>query len=270
MTVDELIDRLWAGYLEITPQARRIHELLAERGDEVVNDHIALRTYSLPGIDIEDLDRAFVAGGYEPVESYDFPEKKLEACHYEHPSRPELPKVFISALLVDELSPRAQKLVAGLADAVPAGLAAEPTFAEAGRPWGLEVATYRELLEESEYAAWVAAFGFRANHFTVLVNRLESFDSLKELDAFLEKSGFELNRAGGVIKGGPGVYLEQSSTLADMVEVEMDDATLSIPGCYYEFARRYPLPGGELFSGFVAGSADKIFESTDSRQDHES
>jgi hypothetical protein len=39
-----------------------------------------------------------------------------------------------------------------------------------------------------------------------------------------------------------------------------------IPGCYYEFAKRYPLPQGEgLFQGFVPASADKIFESTSKR-----
>ena len=40
-------------------------------------------------------------------------------------------------------------------------------------------------------------------------------------------------------------------------------ARLRVPSCYYEFARRYPLPSGELFQGFVPASADKIFESTD-------
>jgi hypothetical protein len=36
-----------------------------------------------------------------------------------------------------------------------------------------------------------------------------------------------------------------------------------IPGCYYEFAKRYPDADGKLYSGFIAKSADKIFESTD-------
>ena len=30
----------------------------------------------------------------------------------------------------------------------------------------------------------------------------------------------------------------------------------------YEFAYRHEMENGELFSGFIAGSADKIFEST--------
>jgi len=105
-----------------------------------------------------------------------------------------------------------------------------------------------------------------ANHFTVLVNALGTFDDLGQLNRFLVENGFELNTSDGEIKGSPQVYLEQSSTLADRVQVQFSDGAESIPACYYEFARRYPLPNGELFSGFVAKSADKIFESTDRRR----
>ena len=54
-----------------------------------------------------------------------------------------------------------------------------------------------------------------------------------------------------MVKGTPADRLEQSSTLADAIEVEFSDRTAKIPSCYYEFARRYPLPSGELFQGFV-------------------
>jgi hypothetical protein len=39
-----------------------------------------------------------------------------------------------------------------------------------------------------------------------------------------------------------------------------DSEIKKIPGCYYEFALRY-----NNFDGFIAGSADKIFESTDNK-----
>ena len=67
------------------------------------------------------------------------------------------------------------------------------------------------------------------------------------------------------IKGSPEELLEQSSTMADRAEVAFSDQTVSIPSCFYEFALRYPKPDGELYTGFVAASADKIFESTDSK-----
>nr|WP_293271384.1 hypothetical protein [Nannocystis sp.] len=45
--------------------------------------------------------------------------------------------------------------------------------------------------------------------------------------------------------------------------MEFSDGVYAVPGCYYEFARRYPGPDGALFDGFIEGSADRIFESTD-------
>ncbi|MCW9018038.1 MAG: DUF1338 family protein, partial [Kangiellaceae bacterium] len=59
--------------------------------------------------------------------------------------------------------------------------------------------------------------------------------------------------------------LEQSSTLANSIEVEFADKRVNLPSCFYEFAMRYPTAGGELFKGFIASSADKIFESTDTK-----
>ena len=88
------------------------------------------------------------------------------------------------------------------------------------------------MVEESEYAAWVAAFGFRENHFTALVNALATFDDRGQFDRVLVENGFELNTSGGEIKGLPQVYLEQYSTLADRVEVAFCDGAETIPACY--------------------------------------
>ena len=135
-----------------------------------------------------------------------------------------------------------------------------------GRPWQVTLADHRALLAESEYAAWVAAFGFRVNHFTVDVNRLRTFGSIEDVNAFLRAQGFRLNEAGGAVKGTRADRLEQSSTLADETDVDFTDGRARIPSCYYEFARRYPMDDGALFQGFVPASADKIFESTDVRR----
>jgi hypothetical protein len=184
---------------------------------------------------------------------------------YEHPI-PTYPKIFISELKVEECSPFLQKAVNQLVEQVPADLPKRWDFSLSGRPWKpVSAETYAQLQEESEYAAWMAVFGFRANHFTVLFNRLKTFKDLAEFNAFLKKEGFSLNAGGGEIKGSTKEYLEQSSTLAHPVETEFADGKKTVPACYYEFARRYPLPSGQLFQGFVAQSADKIFESTDNR-----
>jgi hypothetical protein len=119
------------------------------------------------------------------------------------------------------------------------------------------------LREESEYAAWFYVFGFRANHFTVSVNALKKYDTILKVNQLLKENGFLLNSSGGEVKGTMNDYLQQSSTMADIIPVDFEEGTFNIPSCYYEFAQRYTLPNGKLFSGFVAQSADKIFESTD-------
>ena len=262
MTIDELFDALWADYIALTPQAQRIHALLGARGELVRNDHVALRTYDAPGIGISALAKPFEAVGYQPRESYRFEDKKLRARYWQHPD-PQRPKVFISELRCAELGPSSQQIIDRLLVQLPKDFGTRADLPWAGRPWRVRRAEYESLLTESEYAAWVAAFGFRVNHFTVDLNALTTFPDLASLNAFLLEHGFVLNVAGGEIKGTPADRLEQSSTRADQITVEFGDDRLAIPSCYYEFAKRYPLPSGELFQGFVPASADKIFESTD-------
>ena len=263
MTTTELLAALWADYVASTPQAERIHALLATRGETIRNDHVALRTFDTPGIGMTALARVFEAHGWivQP-DVYQFRDKHLVARYWRHPD-PTLPKVFISELVLAEMSPVVQAHVAALVAQLPAAFGAREDLPWAGRPWQVSHEAYRALLADSEYAAWVAAFGFRVNHFTVDVNQLSTFPDLAALAAFLVDHGFTLNAAGGVIKGTPADRLEQAATRADSVEVSFTDATVRIPSCYYEFARRYPLPSGELFHGFIPTSADKIFESTD-------
>lgn len=261
MSIERLLEDLWKDYEQITPQATQIQALLKARGERVLNDHVAFRTYNHPSLSLEKMARGFLELGYQKKGDYAFKEKKLRAQHFE-PQNPELPKVFISELLCEQLSTAAQKMIAELVEQVPTGYAERPNFCVSGRPWRVRYETYLKLVQESEYAGWMSAFGFRVNHFTVNVNALKSFPSLADLNAFLKTSGFALNSSGGEIKGGPEVYLEQSSTLAPKVRVSFEEGVEEIPSCYYEFAKRYPLPNGELYQGFVEKSADKIFEST--------
>src|SRR5690606_16585787 len=127
-------------------------------------------------------------------------------------------------------------------------------FLYSGTHWQVSQAEYKQLLAESEYAAWMSAFGFRANHFTVSVNYLPHFETLEAVNQTLKDNGFELNGSGGEIKGSPEVYLEQSSTMADRHPVAFSDGELTIPSCFYEFAKRYEIAPGQLYTGFVAAS----------------
>jgi hypothetical protein len=260
MDLGVLLDRLWTDYAAITPQARAIHRLLTAAGETIVNDHIALRTFADPRLGLDVLAAPFVAAGYRPAGIYRFHDKKLDARHYEPPD-PALPKLFISELRLHDCSPALQAAVADLLAQVPPDLV---PLAEPGRPWSVSHRVVEQLRRESEYAAWLAAHGLRANHFTVLINALTTIPTAEAMVAFLQAHGFALNAAGGaIIKGSPAVLLEQCSTLADTVNVAFTDGVHAVPGCYYEFARRHRDGDGELFHGFIEGSADKIFESTD-------
>ncbi|WP_100658010.1 DUF1338 domain-containing protein [Alteromonas flava] len=259
--VESLFDALWQDYIAITPSAHEVHKLLASDGEAIINDHVAFRTFDRAKINLDKLAAHFLALGYEAKGDYNFEAKKLTAKHFEHPNT-TYPKVFISELRVDELSTKAAAIIDKLVEQIDDDAAMRTDFLYSGAQWQVSAADFRELAEESEYASWMAAWGFRANHFTVSINQLQSGLSLAEVNELLKDNGFKLNTSGGEIKGGEDVYLAQSSTMADKQAVEFTDETLTIPSCFYEFAQRYTLPNGELYQGFVAASADKIFEST--------
>lgn len=257
-----LFEKLWQNYRDVTPSAAHIHRILgAEEGHSIINDHIALRTFNLPPIGLESLAEHFLALGYSEGGEYHFKSKKLYARHYEH-ADPEAPRVFISELLTEQCSPELQATVKKLVAEMTEEDIVADDFLYSGRHWDLDYDTYRRLLEESEYAAWLAAWGYRANHFTVSVNHLQNFETVADINQLLKNNGFTVNASGGEVKGSPADRLEQSSTMADRVPVQFSDRAMTIPSCFYEFALRYPMPDGRLYNGFVAASADKIFEST--------
>ena len=264
MNTTEIFDSLWKEYAERTPSAQKINELLIRKGNKICNDHVAFRTFDDPRVNIDVLAKPFLAAGYVACGDYTFVAKKLYAKHYEHATDKDLPRVFISQLKVAEFSTELQVEVKKMIDAIPEKELNAGQLVFRGRLWeqpSFEV--YEKLQAETEYAAWLYVNGFCSNHFTVDVNKLDTFRSLQEVNEFLKENGFKMNTSGGEIKGTPAQFLEQSSVLADRIPVGFKETTEEITSCYYEFAFRHAMESGELFSGFVAGSADKIFESTD-------
>jgi hypothetical protein len=260
-TLPSLLDKMWKDYIAINPLAKKIYDTLLGEGEKIENDHIALRTFNHPRVGIDVLAKPFLESGYKYGGDYHFTEKKLYAKHYEHTDSSQ-PKIFISELKLEDFSSALQRTVNELIAQIPKGLENQFDFVSIGRSWKISSQTYQDLLKESDYAAWVGAFGYRPNHFTVFINNLKKFSDINQLNSYLKAKGFKLNSSGGEVKGSKEVCLEQSSTLANNIEVMFDDKTLTIPACYYEFAKRYPLKDGKLYQGFVAASADKIFEST--------
>lgn len=257
-----LLETMWTDYCQMNPQAALIYQALKKNNQKVLNDHIALRTFNHPRLGIKSLAKHFEKYGYKDSGEYFFKEKKLYAKHYEHISNPDLPKIFISELEIEKMPEFVQKTIHSLVDAIPKDCIEREDFIFSGTHWPIQHSVYTELATVSEYASWVYAWGFRPNHFTVSINHLDQFKNILDLNAFIKTLGVQFNTSGGEVKGTPSELLEQSSTMANEVSVKFMEGSFSIPACYYEFAKRYPQENGKLYQGFIAKSADKIFEST--------
>ena len=249
--VDELFQQLWTQYLQVTPSAEKIRQLLG-KGEAIINDHIALRTFNIAKVNLEVLAEHFKKVGYEEKGQYNFESKKLSAKHFEH-SDPDQPKVFISELRVEECSEELQAIVHKLVDQVDVTVTTAPEFVYNGAPWQVSKADYQTLIAESEYAGWTAAWGYRANHFTVHVNKLSGYTDLESVNEALKAADYRLNVSGGEIKGSKEVLLKQSSTMADTAVATFSDGELEIPSCFYEFAERFNMANGERVYRFCCG-----------------
>lgn len=266
MDHNSIFNKLWDEYRNTNPSANKIHKLLEDQGEKIVNDHVAFRTYDIPGINLESIAPIFEKYGYIDKGDYLFEKKHLKAKHYEHKSDKLAPKVFISELITSDFSELIQNTAREVAEATLSHISNPDELIFANVPWKkISHSKYLQILEESEYAAWMYVWGFRANHFTIFINHLKKFSDIESLNNYLKENGYKLNSSGGEIKGTKEQLLKQSSTLADKVDVQFIEGIYQIPCCYYEFAERFEDASGKLYTGFIASSADKIFESTDAR-----
>lgn len=295
-TLDVILQGLLSRYSQRVPDVQKVTDCLISVGAiksdaDIENDHIAFRTMGVEQLGIRSLEKVFLHCGYQRRDSYFFEAKRLDAFWYAPPS-PEYPRIFISELRVDDLSPTAQSLIKSYTDEV----TADPVDAldlDDGHAvdefmhsplWRTPTwADYQALSAESEYAGWVIYNRYYLNHFTISVHNLpEPWNTVAQFNKFLEESGFRLNDSGGKIKTSSDGLLVQSSTVAQMVDAQFADGdggfeTHAISGSYVEFAERRILPQFARLNpsqisrehrreGFEASNADKIFESTYSHQ----
>lgn len=290
--LDTFLNILFERYSQQVPAVKKITNALISNGviegqDEIINDHIAFRTLGVPHLGITSFEKIFLHHGYQKRDNYYFEGKKLNAYWYAPPS-PEYPRIFMSELMVEKLSDRAQALIKKYTrhiDADPVDALDLDNGAQIGeffhQPlWQLpEKSDYQALLEESEYAAWVIYNRYYLNHYTISVHDLKpGYRHLEDFNAFVESLGLKLNTEGGKIKVSPDGLLRQSSTVAEMQEaVFANGEKMEIAGSYVEFSERLvlpqytDLPAAEIRSehrreGFETGNADKIFESTYTKQ----
>ncbi|SEM66996.1 protein of unknown function [Chitinophaga rupis] len=290
--LEQVLSGLMQRYMERVPDVKAIIQAMIQEGiiakpEDVENDHIAFRTMGVPQLGIQSLEKIFLHYGYTKKSAYHFPEKKLDAFWYAPPA-PHFPRIFISELRVQDLSPKAQELIRSYTNEVKSDpvdalnlddASAVDSFLHSGL-WRLPtLEDYKLLAAESEYAAWVIYNRYYLNHFTISVHNLPpGYNTIPEFNAFLERKGFTLNNAGGKMKVSPDGGLLQSATVANMITATFaNNETHPIAGSYVEFAERKVLPQFAHLptdqvkrehrrDGFEAGNADKIFESTYSSQ----
>ena len=267
MQVNQFFASLWDTYTDIAPQAERIQALFKSHGEEVINDHIAFRTFAHSPVSLEKLQPIFEEMGYEAYGAFRFESKHLKARCYKHTSEVDAPKIFLSELLTEELPQECQDIIAKLVAQIPEDAVSDPAVFWKKRLWDVpSLEDYLTLVEHSEYAAWLSTMGMQANHFTVSINHLKKFPTIEAVNQLLQDEGYTLNSTGGLIKGSPELYLQQSSTMADKIDVTFAGGeTRTIPSCFYEFALRHKQADGTLFDSFIEGNADKIFDSTNTK-----
>ncbi|KAL0421175.1 UNVERIFIED_CONTAM: hypothetical protein Slati_3140400 [Sesamum latifolium] len=246
-------------YLNRNPTAKAILELVRSvDNDRICYDHFAFRTFGVNGHGIDSIAKLFLDFGYVLREELRFPAKKLKAFWFSPPSVPysdagggvngPLPRIFISELLVDQMTPEAQEIIE----------------------------KYTKLSGNGKtHAALASALGC----LTWEKPSYSDFQQLaRNLNQFIEENGYKLNSEGGFLKVSPDGLLLQSSTVADSASFKFaEGVTESIPRSYIEFAERLVLPQFRTLpedkieethrrDGFEVGNADKIFESTSKDQ----
>eukprot|EP00879_Flechtneria_rotunda_P029672 GHRR01032107.1.p1 GENE.GHRR01032107.1~~GHRR01032107.1.p1 ORF type:complete len:320 (+),score=85.73 GHRR01032107.1:227-1186(+) len=239
------LDKVYSRYLESTPSAVDVSNKVFKQGygeSQVIHDHFAFRTFGVPGLGLEHLGAAFEAFGYTRQDYYIFPRTHLLAAWYAPPKHlyEQLPRIFISQLQVEKLSPVAQSLIHSYTDDVTdtfSGLVSShgsssgsttggsnsSSFGSSGNgshcssaamlnawtsavtgvlPWGTpKREDYLKLLEESEYGAWVLVNGYGLNHTALSVHQIHGHQG--DIYAFaneLVMKGFNLNDSGGIMK----------------------------------------------------------------------
>lgn len=280
----QLWDRLWQNYIARVTYAQTYQQMILKAGGTVANDHIAFRSLRLSiggkNLGIDYSGTIAEALGYAVAGEYTFTQTKLYARHYQHPD--DLPKLFISELVVEELPDAIASLIyqtvsspsildlSTLKELVATSdLGITQVFT---RPWlPPKLSVVKEVNAVTQYGAWVLLHGYAVNHFTAYINcqNTPRYPDIESTAKALSELGIPMKAE---IEGSTGSGLRQTATFAvnEMVSVSDDssDIVVQIPWtyAYYELAERSIVelePGKrELFNGFKGNNAQNLFEMT--------
>jgi hypothetical protein len=294
-----VLKELWNDYYTKVPFASIVEKDLKKRNELWIEDHIAFRT--LPGEHSGShvLSRLFELIGYKKEDVYRFEDKSLDAFWLSPSdagadSKDASAKIFVSELDLSGFDQEFKDIIERYTGQVKSSplVKLEKLFADfnGGKyelaneivsiyidyftketPWSApKLSDYHKLKTISEYASWTLLFGPKINHFTVCVHLLREFKDITVLGKHIEDNlGIKMNKAGGLVKGRPEIFLEQISTMAVELDYTFADANETVKYGFVEFAKRYTLENqnddgmyDSYFQGFVVANANKIFEST--------
>ncbi|MDZ8032509.1 MULTISPECIES: DUF1338 domain-containing protein [unclassified Nostoc] len=288
---------LWQEYSARVNHARTYQQMITAAGGTVANDHIAFRSLRLLvdtpqgklNLGIDYLAQLAEALGYVAAGEYTFAQTHLYARHYHHPQQEEfnLPKLFISELIVEELPNNIAQLISKTVSSIPDKLISPLTLLQKDadleiiakqlqqvftRPW---LPPQRSVVEEvnqvTQYGAWVLLHGYAVNHFTGYVNgqNTPEYPDIDTTASALANLGVPMKAE---IEGNIACGLRQTATQAvtEIVTVLDDNsgAEIQIPWtyAYYEIAQRYlvEMESGKqvLFDAFLGSNAQQLFEMT--------
>lgn len=279
---------LWQDYSARVSYARTYQQMITVAGGTVANDHIAFRSLRMTAdspqgeinLGIDYLERVAKFFGYEAAGEYTFPETHLYARHYRHPQQEkfDLPKLFISELIVDELPTDIVQLTyqtiatANFSRFTTPLLNVQDFQQIFTRPWQPPLRSVVEQVNKfTQYGAWVLLHGYAVNHFTGYVNRQNTpeYPDIDSTARGLANLGVPMKAE---IEGDIACGLRQTATQAvkEMVTVldDINKEEIQIPWtyAYYEIAQRYTLevePGNQkLFDAFLGNNAQHLFEMT--------
>ncbi|MBN3878816.1 MULTISPECIES: DUF1338 domain-containing protein [unclassified Nostoc] len=288
---------LWQEYSARVNHARTYQQMITTAGGTITNDHIAFRSLRLLvdtpqgqlNLGIDYLAQFAEALGYVAAGEYTFAQTHLYARHYRHPQQEEfnLPKLFISELIVNELPANIAELISKTVSSIPNKLTSPlillqkdaniETIAKQlqevfSRPWQPpQRSVVEEVNQVTQYGAWVLLHGYAVNHFTGYVNgqNTPEYPDIDTTANALANLGVPMKAE---IEGNVACGLRQTATQAvtEIVTVLDDNsgAEIQIPWtyAYYEIAQRYLIdvePGKQiLFDAFLGSNAQQLFEMT--------
>jgi Domain of unknown function (DUF1338) len=291
----QLWDLLWQEYRDRVPYARTYQQMIAEAGGSIANDHIAFRTLRLTidqnghsiQLGIPYLAKIVEVLGYQQAGEYHFPTQCLYARHYVHPEQDnyDLPKLFISELIVDELPENVAALIKQTVqggdffwdtDLLPLeSIDTQILLTQLAhlfkRPWQPpQKSAIEQVNAVSQYGAWVMLYGYAVNHFTGYVNRQQTikYQTIAQTIEGLTNLGVPMKSA---IEGSIESGLCQTATHAAIEQAWAQDDTGTLiqipwPYAYYEIAERHQIKDSSgdlvLFEGFLSAQAQQLFEMT--------